>query len=81
MLAVNLSKHLEKQFFSIVQDNYEGDYESAIIDFIKLHKKYGWKEQLLKDVKSVRSEIKKQGGINQKKIDTAIKNYRSQICE
>ena len=70
---------LEKQFWDVVRDSYQGDLETAIAAFLKLHEKYGWKEQLLKDVKSVRSEVRRKGGIKEKTIEDAIKKYRKNI--
>ncbi len=76
MLSVNLSKPLEKHFQNVVQISFQGDSEAAIAAFLKLHEKYGWKEQLLRDVRSVRTEVRKKGGIKEKSIDDAIKKYR-----
>jgi len=81
MLSVYLPKAIEKQFLDIVKNDYDGDPESAFVDFLQLYEKYGWKEQLLKDVKSVRAEVKRQGGISQKTIEDAIKKYRKEVSE
>ncbi|MEZ4525879.1 MAG: hypothetical protein R2941_08170 [Desulfobacterales bacterium] len=78
-LNLNLPQNIEKQFWNIVHGNYQGDSEAAITDFLKLHEKYGWKEQLLQDVKSVRSEVRKKGGISEKTIENAVKKYRIKI--
>ncbi|MBI1929800.1 hypothetical protein HYR99_36815, partial [Candidatus Poribacteria bacterium] len=58
------------------QESYDGNVQSAIEAFLKLHEKYGWKEQLFEDVKSVRSEVRRRGGIKAKTMDQAIKKYR-----
>jgi len=76
MLSVNLSKPLEKHFQDVVQISFKGDSEAAIAAFLNLHEKYGWKEQLLRDVRSVRSEMRRKGGIKEKNIEDAIKKYR-----
>jgi hypothetical protein len=47
--------------------NYEAGYE---------HFCSGWKEQLLKDVQSIRSEIRRKGGIKAKTIDDMVRRYR-----
>ncbi len=46
---------------------------------LKLHDKYGWKEQLREDVEAVRAEVRKKGGINSLTIDNAVKRYRKTI--
>ena len=47
-----------------------------MIGVLKLHEKYGWKEQLHEDVKSIRAEVRRQGGIKEKAIDDVIARYR-----
>jgi hypothetical protein len=79
MISIELPTPLEKHFWEIVRDDYDGDLQAAITAFLKLHKKYGWKEQLLEDVESIRSEVKRKGGIKAKTIDDAIKRYRKNI--
>jgi len=37
-------------------------------------------EQLLKDVKAIRSAVRRRGGINAKMIDEAIKKYRKNVA-
>lgn len=76
MLSVELPKTVEKQFWNVVQSSYQGNMKIAILAFLELHEKYGWKEQLLKDVQSIRSEACRKGGINAKTIDAAVKKYR-----
>ena len=39
--------------------------------------KHDWKEQLRRDVESIREEVQKQGGINAEIIDDTIKRYRA----
>lgn len=79
MLSINLPTTLEKQLWDVVQDSYHGNLEAAIAAFLKLHKKYGWKEQLLEDVQSIRTEVRRKGGIKAKTIDDAVKRYRKSI--
>ena len=47
MISIDLPTTLEKHFREIVQDSYGGNLQAAIAAFLKLHQKYGWKEQLL----------------------------------
>jgi flavodoxin len=82
MLSVKLPKTLEKQLRRVVQKNYQGDLQIAIVAFLKLHEKYGWKEQFLKDVEAIREEVRRRGGIKKAKtIDDAVKRYRKSIGE
>jgi flavodoxin len=76
MISIDLPKGLEKHFRDIVRDDYDGNLQAAIVAFVKLHEKFGWKEQLCEDVKSIRSEVRQTGGIKAKTIDDAIKKYR-----
>jgi len=76
MISIQLPKPLEKHLKEVVQESYSGDMELAIKALLKLHEKYGWKEQLLADVRSVRSEVREKGGIKAKRIDDAIRSYR-----
>jgi hypothetical protein len=76
MLSVQLPKRLEKHFWDVVQDSYKGDLQTAITAFLRLHEKYGWKEQLLRDVQSIRSEVRRKSGFKAKTIDEAIRKYR-----
>jgi hypothetical protein len=46
---------------------------------LKLHEKYGWKEQLHEEVKSIRDEVRRQGGIKEKAIDDAVARYRKSL--
>jgi hypothetical protein len=76
MLSVELPKTIEKQLRNVVQSSYQGNLKIAILAFLQLHEKYGWKEQLLKDVQSIRSEVRRKGGIKTKTIDDAVKRCR-----
>ncbi len=76
MIAIELSKPLEKHLRNVIQESYHGNVQVAIKVFLQLHEKYGWKEQLRADVKSIRSEVRRRGGIKQKTINDAIKKYR-----
>jgi hypothetical protein len=76
MVSINLPSGLEKRFWDIVRDDYGGDLQVAIKAFLKLHEKYGWKEHLREDVESIRSEVRRKGGIKAKRIDDAVKKYR-----
>jgi len=76
MISIKLPTPLEEQFRGIVQEDYDGDMQTAIKALLELHEKYGWKQQLLKDIDSVRSEVRQRGGIKAKQIDEAIKRYR-----
>jgi len=79
MISINLPSSLEKHFWNIVKDSYNGDPKAAIRTLLKLHEKYGWKEQLLNDITSVRSEVRTQGGISSKSIDEAVEKYRKTL--
>ena len=76
MISLHLPKNVENRLRSVVHDNFNGDLQVAIKTFLKLHQKYGWKEQLLEDIKSVRSEVSRRGGIKAETIEKAIKKYR-----
>lgn len=81
MITLNLPTTLEKHFREVVQESYGGNLQEAITAFLKLHEKYGLKEQLLKDVNSIRSEVRQRGGIKQKTIDEAVNRYRKNLNE
>ena len=76
MITLDLPEVLEKHFWDVVRDSYHGDLQIAMAAFLRLHDKYGWKEQFLKDVKSIREEVRRKGGIKEKTIEDAIKRYR-----
>jgi len=79
MLSIDLPSDIEKRLKDVVQNSYHGNSPFAIATFLKMHDKYGWKEQLLEDVTSIRSEVRKKGGISSNEIDNAIKRYRKNI--
>lgn len=79
MISIDLPRVLEKHFWEIVREDYNGDLQAAITAFLRLHEKFGWKEQLREDVESIRSEVRQKGGIKAKTIDDAIKRYRKNI--
>jgi hypothetical protein len=79
MIALNLPSSLEKHFREVVRESYDGNLQAAIAAFLKLHDKYGWKEQLLQDVQSVRAEVRRRGGLKAKAIDSAIQKYRHRL--
>jgi hypothetical protein len=79
MITLDLPETLEKHFWNIVRDSYNGDLQSAVTAFLKLHEKYGWKEQFVKDIKSVREEVHRTGGIKEEAIEDAIKRHRETI--
>ena len=56
MLSISLPVKIEKRLMNVVQESYNGDMQVAITFFLKLHEKYGWKEQLLEDVRAIRAE-------------------------
>ncbi|MDQ1350988.1 MAG: hypothetical protein QG657_1290 [Acidobacteriota bacterium] len=64
MLSIDLPKDIEKDFVDVVQNSYSGNVKLAITSLLKLHEKYRWKDQLSEDVESIRSEIRRKGGIH-----------------
>jgi undecaprenyl pyrophosphate synthase len=81
MISIELSPAVEKQFFEIVQKSYDGDLKRTFLTLLNLHTKYGWKEQLVKDVKSIRSEVRRQREIKTDQIENAIKKYRKTLSD
>ena len=79
MITLDLPESLEKHFWNVVQDSYHGDLQAAVTTFLKLHEKYGWKEQFAKDIQSIREEVQRKGGIKEKTIEDTIKRYRETI--
>jgi hypothetical protein len=77
MLSLNLQADIENSFRNVVQEKYNGNWQNAITSFLKLQEKYGWKEQLLEDITSIRTEVRRNGGIAEAEIDEAIKKYRN----
>jgi hypothetical protein len=76
MITLDLPEDLEKHFWHVVRDNYRGDLQAAVIAFLQLHDKYGWKEQFVRDVESIREEVRQKGGITEKDIEDAVRKYR-----
>jgi flavodoxin len=79
MITLDLPETLEQHFWNIVQDSYNGDLQAAMTAFLKLHERYGWKEQFVKDIKSVREELRNKGGIKAKTIEDTIRRYRETV--
>jgi len=79
MITLDLPKTLEKHFWDVVRDSYHGDLQAAMAAFLELHDKYGWKEQFVRDVTSIREEVRRQGGIKEKTVEDTIKRYRKAI--
>jgi hypothetical protein len=48
MITLDLPEVFEKHFWDVVRDSYSGDLQIAMAAFLRLHDKYGWKEQFLK---------------------------------
>ena len=81
MLNVNLPESLERRLRAVIDENYDGDIRLAITTLLALHEKYGWKEQLLKDVESVRKEERRKGGSTAQRVNEAVQRYRQQHRE
>ncbi len=79
MFSLELSKEVEQHFHEVVQKSYQGNIQIAIVSLLKLHDKYGLKEQLREDVEAVRAEVRKKGGINSQTIGNTIARYRKTI--
>ena len=79
MITLDLPETLEQHFWHIVRDNYNGDLQAVVTAFLKLHEKYGWKEQFVKDIKSVREEVRNKGGIKVKTIEDTVRRYRETV--
>jgi hypothetical protein len=78
MLSIELPTDVEQHLKEIVQKSYHGDVQIAISSFLRLHEKYGWKEQFREDVNAIRNEVRRQGGVSSHMIDDAINRYRKQ---
>ena len=76
MVSIELPTEVEEHLRDVIQKSYDGDLELAMTAFLRLHEKYGWKEQLQADVDAVRAEVNRAGGIPSAKIDDAIQRYR-----
>ena len=79
MISIDLPATLEKRFWNVVRESYDGDLQTAMKAFLKLHEKYGWKEQLLEDVESLRAEMRRRGGIKEETIEDAVQKYRRNL--
>ena len=75
-LSIDLPADLEKHLQEIVQEDYDGDIQAAIRGLLELHDRYGWKDQLQKDVDAIRAEVRRSGGIRVEKVDQAVKRHR-----
>ncbi len=78
MLSLELPTEIEQHLKQIVQKNYHGNFQIAMTAFLRLHEKYGWKEQFREDVEAIRSAVRQQGGISSQTIEDAIRRYRNQ---
>ena len=79
MISIDLPETLEKRFWNVVRESYDGDPQTAMKAFLKLHEKYGWKEQLHEDVESLRAEMRRRGGIKEETIEEAVQKYRRNL--
>ena len=79
MITLDLPEALEKHFWDVVHDDYHGNLQAAMAAFLDLHEKYGWRELFVRDIKSIREEVQKQGDITEKTIEDTIKRYRQGI--
>jgi hypothetical protein len=79
MISIDLPATLEKRFWNVVRESYDGDLQTAMKAFFKLHEKYGWKEQFLEDVESLRAEVRHRGGIKEETIEDAVQRYRRNL--
>src|SRR5262245_26417528 len=76
MITLDLPEILEKHFWNVVRDSYNGDVQAAMTALLSLHERHGWKEQFVKDIQSVRAEVQRRGGIKAKTIEEGVKRYR-----
>ena len=79
MISIDLPETLEKRFWNVVRESYDGDPQTAMKAFLKLHEKYGRKEQFLEDVESLRAEMRRRGGIKEAMIEDAVQKYRGNL--
>jgi hypothetical protein len=79
MISIDLPETLEKRFWNVVRESYDGDLQTAMQVFLRLHEKYGWKEQFLEDVESLRADMRRRGGIKEETIEDAVQKYRSHL--
>ena len=78
MLSLDLPTDIEQHLQEVVQKSYNGNLQVAITSLLRLHEKYGWKEQFREDIEAIRSEVRRKGGISSTAIDDAIIRYRKQ---
>ena len=76
MVSIELPTEVEEHLKAVIQKSYDGDLGLAMTAFLRLHEKYGWKEQLRTDVEAVRGEVNRGGGIPSAEIDDAVQRYR-----
>ena len=76
MLALELSEEVEQHFQEVVQTQYHGNVQEAVMSLLRLHDRYGWKEQFREDVEAIRTEVRQQGGVSDEVIDEAVATYR-----
>jgi hypothetical protein len=76
MLSVELPAEIENHFRDVVEKEYHGNMQEAFVSLLRLHEKYGWKQQLREDVGAIREEVRQRGGITSGTIDDAISRYR-----
>ncbi len=76
MIEINLPTSVEKHFWQIVLDDYSGDVLAAMEVLLRLYDQHGWKERLHDDVESIRSEVRRKGGVSSNDINSAIEKYR-----
>ena len=76
MLALELPEEVEQRFHEVVRTQYHGNVKEAMISLLQLYDRYGWKIQFRDDVESIRTEVRRQGGISEDAIDEAISTYR-----
>jgi len=76
VISIELSPDIERQFLGVIRDSYDGNSQNAVVTLLRLHRRYGWKEQLRQNADSVRAEVRRRGGISSEDIDNAIKRYR-----
>lgn len=81
MISLDLPTDVEHHLNEVVKKNYHGNLLTAMTAFLRLHEKYGWKEQLREDVNAIRAEVRRQGGVSEHAIDDAITRYRKEQAD
>ena len=79
MITIDLPEALEKHFWDVVRDSYHGDLQAAVVASLELREKHGWKEQFVRDVKSIREEVHRKESIQESTIEDATKKYRKAL--